>query len=100
MLKLARDKSGGTNTVEGRKQYIEYLISDAQELLKQLCESKSKDKCYEVMSDFDELYGCLRAQMLTTGKELGTKARHKKQYEVAKFRAEELGGYFNGVLND
>lgn len=100
LTNLVRDKVDAESVVESRKQYVEALRSDAQELLAELCSAKpsSKQEFYELMSDFDELYHCLRTQLLTTGSETGTKARHMKQYEVAKKRAEDLGGYFNGLL--
>ena len=100
MTKLIRDKVGTEPTVDSRQHYIDVLREDSQELLAELCKAKPSngEEFYELIADFDELYQCLKTQLLTTGSEVGTKARHLKQYEVSKKRAEELGGYFNGYL--
>lgn len=94
---LKRDKLGDEH-VESREQYLEYLKKDIEECLGCLLGKHDNVKSmYEVMSDFEELYGCLKTQLLSTKTELGTKARHKAQYDYAKKRAEDLGGYFNGI---
>ena len=98
-LKLVRDKLGSEDsTVQDRKEYLEFLRSDAELLFSKMFKSKNQIELYETMADFDEIYQCLKGQLLTTGSELGTKARHMKQHSVAKERAEQLGGYFNGML--
>ena len=98
-MKLVRDKQEHNGQVTGREEYIDLLKGDAVELLLMVTQHKgTQQELYEKMADFFELYQTLHGQLLTTGSELGTKARHKKQFEVSKSRAEQFGGYFNGLL--
>ena len=101
-MRLRRDKEQG-QTVENKEVYVEALLDTLQDRLEVIAYNrtqKDKEALYEALSDAHELYNTLITQCLQATTELATKARYEKAQAVAKKRAEDLGGYFNGVTNN
>ena len=100
MNRLLRDKEVGKE-VGSKALFLEALVDTLQERIEVMAyQSTKKDKkaLYEALSDAHELYNVFVTQCLQATTELATKARYDKAGKVAKERAEELGGYFNGVV--
>jgi len=99
MIRLIRDREEG-GVVKNKQEFQEALLDTLQERLEVMayqCKSKDKKALYEALSDAHELYNVFVTQCIQAKSELATKARYAKAQEVAKVRAETLGGYFNGV---
>ena len=99
-MRLIRDKEEG-GVVSNKEEFLEALLDTLQDRLEVMAyqrTNKDKQALYEAVSDAHELYNVFVTQCLHATTELATKARYEKAQAVAKFRAEELGGYFNGVV--
>tara|TARA_B110000014_G_C20014589_1_gene526146 strand:+ start:650 stop:985 length:336 start_codon:yes stop_codon:yes gene_type:complete len=102
VVELLRDKEVG-GVVADKEAYRKALLQTLQARLVTI-EGHSKGKplqeLYEAVSDSYELFNCFITQALQTKRELSTKARYEQAGKVAKQRAEDLGGYFNGVIKN
>lgn len=99
-MRLIRDKEQGS-LVQDREQYLEALLDTLQDRIEVMAyqrTKKDKNKLYEALSDANELYQVFVTHCLQAKTEVATKARYAKAQKVAKKRAEDLGGYFNGVI--
>lgn len=102
MIELLRDKEQGTEVKdkqEFRKLLLNTLVSRIDTMALQF-DNKDKTELYEALSDAHELYNVFVTQCLQATTELATKARYDKAGNIAKERAETLGGYFNGVVSN
>jgi len=101
-MELLRDKEVG-GVVADKEAYGTALLETLQARLTTIEGHRKGDELqglYEAVSDSYELFNCLITQALQTKKELSTKARYDAAGNVAKQRAEDLGGYFNGVVKN
>ena len=101
-MRLIRDKEQGV-VVKDKEQFLEALLDTLQDRLEVMAyerTNKDKERLYEAVSDAHELYNVFVTQCLHATTELATKARYEKAQAVAKQRAEDLGGYFNGMVKD
>jgi len=101
-MELLRDKEVG-GVVADKEAYRKALSETLRARLDTIDGHSKGDNLqglYEAVSDSYELFNCLITQALQTKREVSTKARYTKAGEVAKQRAEDLGGYFNGVVSD
>jgi hypothetical protein len=98
MTELLRDKEEGDvvgSRVEYKDGLYDLITARVDEL--QGLDMRSKDRVYEIISDLVEATQCYYNQYLVTKSEVSSMARHVALQKVCKERAEQLGGYFNGV---
>ena len=100
MLRLIRDKEEG-ELVEDKERYLEALLdtlTDRIESMEYHRYKKDREQLYVALSDANELYQMFVTHCLQASSDTATAARYSKAQAVAKKRAEDLGGYFNGVV--
>ena len=99
-MRLLRDKEEGV-VVKNKEQYIEALLDTLQDRIEVVAYNRvkgDKEALYEALSDANELYQMFITHCLKAKTDVATIARHEKAQAVGKKRAEDLGGYFNGVI--